>query len=406
MSFETIKGKDSQIELKGKKMRFAKRVFQLKREGAFEMLAKAQELESQGRDIIHLEIGQPDFDTPMNIKNVGKKAIDEGYTKYTSAQGLLKLREEIAKLVSETRHIHVYSDQVVVTPGAKPIIFFSILACVNEDEEVLYPNPGFPTYESVINFVDAKSIPIPLLEEKNFTVDIDFLKKAMNPNVKMVILNSPHNPTGGVLTQKDLKVISEMAVEYDIIVLSDEIYSEIIYDNEFHSISSFPDMKKNTIILDGFSKFHSMTGWRLGYGVMPFELARHITKLMVNSNSCAAAFTQMAGVEAIQGPQNEQKARVEKFRKRRDIIVEGLNKIKGFSCRTPKGAFYAFPNIKNLEMPSQELANYILEKAGVACLPGSCFGEFGEGYLRFSYANSVENIERALNRIQDAVDRL
>lgn len=387
-------------------MRFAKRVFQLKSEGAFEMLAKAQELESQGRDIIHLEIGQPDFDTPMNIKNVGKKAINEGYTKYTSAQGLLKLREEIAKLVSETRHIHVYSDQVVVTPGAKPIIFFSILACVNEDEEVLYPNPGFPTYESVINFVNAKPIPIPLLEEKNFTVDIDFLKKAMNPNVKMIILNSPHNPTGGVLTQKDLKVISEMAVEYDVIVLSDEIYSEIIYDNEFHSISSFPDMKKNTIILDGFSKFHSMTGWRLGYGVMPFELARHITKLMVNSNSCAAAFTQMAGVEAIQGPQNEQKARVEKFRKRRDIIVEGLNKIKGFSCRTPKGAFYAFPNIKNLEMPSQELANYILEKAGVACLPGSCFGEFGEGYLRFSYANSVENIERALDRIQDAVDRL
>lgn len=387
-------------------MRFAKRVFQLKSEGAFEMLAKAQELESQGRDIIHLEIGQPDFDTPMNIKNVGKKAIDEGYTKYTSAQGLLKFREEIAKLVSETRHIHVYSDQVVVTPGAKPIIFFSILACVNEDEEVLYPNPGFPTYESVINFVNAKPIPIPLLEEKNFTVDIDFLKKAMNPNVKMIILNSPHNPTGGVLTQKDLKVISEMAVEYDVIVLSDEIYSEIIYDNEFHSISSFPDMKKNTIILDGFSKFHSMTGWRLGYGVMPFELARHITKLMVNSNSCAAAFTQMAGVEAIQGPQNEQKARVEKFRKRRDIIVEGLNKIKGFSCRTPKGAFYAFPNIKNLEMPGQELANYILEKAGVACLPGSCFGEFGEGYLRFSYANSVENIERALDRIQDAVGRL
>lgn len=392
--------------MSSKKVRFAKRVFQLKSEGAFEMLAKAKELESQGRDIIHLEIGQPDFDTPMNIKNAGKKAIDEGYTKYTSAQGLLKLREEIAKLVSETRHIHRYSDQVVVTPGAKPIIFFSILACVNEGEEVLYPNPGFPTYESVINFVNAKPIPIPLLEEKNFTVDIDFLKKAMNPNVKMIILNSPHNPTGGVLTQKDLKVISEMALEYDIIVLSDEIYSEIIYDNEFHSISSFPDMKKNTIILDGFSKFHSMTGWRLGYGVMPFELARHITKLMINSNSCTAAFTQMAGVEAIQGPQNEQKARVEKFRKRRDIIVEGLNKIKGFSCRTPKGAFYAFPNIKNFEMPSQELANYILEKAGVACLPGSCFGEFGEGYLRFAYANSVENIERALDRIQDAVDRL
>jgi len=387
-------------------MRFAKRVFRLKSEGAFEMLAKAQELESQGRDIIHLEIGQPDFDTPMNIKNAGKKAIDEGYTKYTSAQGLLKLREEIAKLVSETRHIHVYPDQVVVTPGAKPIIFFSILACVNEGEEVLYPNPGFPTYESVINFVNAKPIPIPLLEEKNFTVDIDFLKKAMNPNVKMIILNSPHNPTGGVLTQKDLKVISEMALEYDVIVLSDEIYSEIVYNNEFYSISSFPDMMKNTIILDGFSKFHSMTGWRLGYGVMPSELARHITKLMVNSNSCAAAFTQMAGIEAIQGPQNEQKARVEEFRKRRDIMVEGLNKIKGFSCRTPKGAFYAFPNIKNLEMPSQELANYILEKAGVACLPGSCFGEFGEGYLRFSYANSVENIERALDRIQDAVDRL
>jgi len=387
-------------------MRFARRVFRLKGEGAFEMLAKAQELELQGRDIIHLEIGQPDFDTPVNIKNAGKKAIDEGYTKYTPAQGLLELREEIAKLVSETRHIHVSPDEVVVTPGAKPIIFFSILACVNEGEEVLYPNPGFPTYESVINFVNAKPIPVPLLEEKNFTVDIDFLKKAMNPNVKMIILNSPHNPTGGVLTQEDLKIISEMAVEYDVIVLSDEIYSEIIYDNEFYSISSFPDMKKNTIILDGFSKFHSMTGWRLGYGVMPSELARHITKLMVNSNSCAAAFTQMAGIEAIRGPQDEQKARVEKFRKRRDIIVEGLNKIKGFSCRTPKGAFYAFPNIKNLEIPSQELANYILEKAGVACLPGSCFGEFGEGYLRFSYANSVENIKRALDRIQDAIDRL
>ncbi|RLE06898.1 pyridoxal phosphate-dependent aminotransferase [Candidatus Aerophobetes bacterium] len=387
-------------------MRFAKRIFRLKSEGAFEMLVKAQELESQGRDIIHLEIGQPDFDTPVNIKNAGKKAIDEGYTKYTAPQGLLELREEIAKLVSETRHIPVSPEEVVVTPGAKPIIFFSILACVNEGEEVLYPNPGFPIYESVINFVNAKPIPIPLLEEKDFTVDIDFLKKAMNPNVKMIILNSPHNPTGGVLTQEDLKIIGEMALEYDVIVLSDEIYSEIVYDNEFYSISSFPDMKKNTIILDGFSKFHSMTGWRLGYGVMPPELARHITKLMINSNSCAAAFTQIAGIEAIQGPQNEQKARVEKFRKRRDIIVEGLNKIKGFSCRTPKGAFYAFPNIKNLGMSSQELANYILEKAGVACLPGSCFGEFGEGYLRFSYANSVENIKRALDRIRDAVDRL
>jgi len=323
-------------------MRFAKRIFRLKSEGAFEMLVKAQELESQGRDIIHLEIGQPDFDTPVNIKNAGKKAIDEGYTKYTSPQGLLKLREEIAKLVSETRHIHVSPDEIVVTPGAKPIIFFSILACVNEGEEVLYPNPGFPTYESVINFVNAKPIPIPLLEEKNFTVDIDFLKKAMNPNVKMIILNSPHNPTGGVLTQKDLKIISEMALEYDVIVLSDEIYSEIVYNNEFYSISSFPDMKKNTIILDGFSKFHSMTGWRLGYGVMPSELARHITKLMVNSNSCAAAFTQMAGIEAIQALKMSKKPELKNFGKGEILLWKDLIKLKDLAVELQKELFMPF----------------------------------------------------------------
>jgi len=373
-------------------------------ETAFEVLAKAKALEKQGKDVVHLEIGEPDFDTPKNIKDTAVKALSQGYTHYGPSAGMPELRETIAQYVSKTRGIKADPDEVVITPGAKPIMFFGILALVNPGDEVLYPNPGFPIYESVVNFVGAKPVPVPLREENDFRLDPEYVKGKFTKKTKMIILNSPENPTGGVLTRDDLKVIADcIADRDDVFVLSDEIYSRIIYEGTHESIASLPGMKEKTILLDGFSKTYAMTGWRLGYGVMRKDLAQKVAQLMTNSNSCTCTFTQMAGVEALKGPQSEVDRMVAEFRKRREVIVSGLNNIKGITCKKPRGAFYVFPNITGTGMECRKLSDYLLNEAGVAVLPGTSFGKFGEGYLRLSFANSIENIKKALDRISRAL---
>jgi aspartate aminotransferase len=387
-------------------MKLADRMSRLGTETAFEVLARAKQLEKKGKDIIHLEIGEPDFDTPNNIKEAAIKALKDGYTHYGPSAGLPEVREVIAQHISKSRKINAKPEQVVVTPGAKPIMFFSILALANEGEEVIYPNPGFPIYESVINFVGAKPVPIKLREENDFRLDTDELKKLVTDKTKMIIINSPQNPTGGVLTKDDLKEIAEIALSKDIMVLADEIYSHTLYKGEHHSISSFPGMQEKTIILDGMSKTYAMTGWRLGYGVMREDLAVLIAKLQTNSNSCTASFTQRAGIECLTGPQDEAEKMVAEFKKRRDVIVKGLNSIPRISCKTPQGAFYVFPNIKQTGWNSKKLADYLLEEAGVAVLSGTSFGEYGEGYIRISYANSVENIKKGLERIEKTLSKI
>jgi len=376
-------------------------------ETAFEVLAKTKALEKEGRDIIHLEIGEPDFDTPNNIKEAAVKAMKAGYTHYVPAAGIPELRNAIAEYLSNSRGIKVDPDEVVVTPGAKPIIFFSILACVEPGDEVMYPNPGFPIYESMINFVGAKPVPMPLKEENDFRIDNEDTADKITKKTKMIILNSPENPTGGVLGKDNLEVIADkIKGRDDVFVLSDEVYSQSIYESKHLSIASLSDMKDKTILLDGFSKTYAMTGWRLGYAAMRKDFAQKVTQLMINSNSCTCAFTQMAGVEALRGPQTEPKKMVEEFRRRREAIVSGLNRIKGITCKKPCGAFYVFPNVKSFGMESKKFSEFILQKAGVAVLSGTAFGAYGEGYLRLSYANSMENIEKALKRISDAVRTL
>lgn len=385
-------------------MHIAKRMQRLGTETAFLVLAKAKALEAQGKHIVHLEIGEPDFDTPVNIKTAAKKALDDGFTHYGPAPGLPDFRNAIAAHMNKRLGVSYSPNQVVVTPGGKPIMFFTILACVDEGDEVIYPNPGFPIYESVINFLGGKAVPLPLREEKQFRFDIEELKRLITPRTRMLIINSPQNPTGGILTADDLKQIAALAVKHDLLVLSDEIYSRIVYDGFEHvSIATMPGMAERTVILDGFSKTFAMTGWRLGYGLMPEDLARLVAQLQINSNSCTASFTQMAGLEALQGQQEDVARMVAEFKRRRDVIVEGLNSIKGFRCHKPLGAFYVFPNITATGKSSKFLADYLLEEAGVACLSGTAFGAFGEGYLRFSYANSVENIMIALDRVKKAV---
>jgi aspartate aminotransferase len=376
-------------------------------ETAFEVLAKAKALEKQGRDIVHLEIGEPDFDTPANIKEAAIKAMKGGYTHYVPAAGIPELRSAIADYLSKSRSINVDPDEVVVTPGAKPIIFFSILACVEPGDEVMYPNPGFPIYESMINFVGAKPVPMPLKEENDFSIDNDDTANKITKKTKMIILNSPGNPTGGVLTKGNLEVIADrIRGRNDVLVLTDEVYSQIIYEGKHLSISSLPGMKDKTILLDGFSKTYAMTGWRLGYAAMHKDIAQKVTQLMINSNSCTSAFTQMAGVEALRGPQDQAKKFVEEFRRRREVIVNGLNKIKGMACKKPRGAFYVFPNVKSFGMEAKKLADHILQDAGVAVLSGTSFGSYGEGYLRLSFANSVDNINKAMQRISESVKKL
>ena len=380
-------------------LRLARRMARLGTETAFEVLVKAKALEAQGRDIIHLEIGEPDFDTPGNIIDAGCDALRKGFTHYGPSAGLVELREAIAQYVSETRRVNVMPDEVVVVPGGKPIIFFSILALAEDGDEIIYPNPGFPIYESMINYVGAKAVPIQLREELDFRLDVDEFADLITDRTKLVIVNSPHNPTGGVLEKKDIDAIAHAIGDRNIMVLSDEIYSQLIFEGEEHSIMSIDGMKERTILLDGFSKTYAMTGWRMGYGVMRADLATHISRLVTNSNSCTASFTQVAGIEALRGPQKSVDAMRAEFQKRRDVMVAGLNKIKGFSCRVPHGAFYVFPNITNTGWPSKKLADALLVDAGVAGLSGTAFGNFGEGYLRFSVANSIENIEKALDRI-------
>jgi aspartate/methionine/tyrosine aminotransferase len=387
-------------------MKLAYRIALLGTETAFEVLAKAKALEAQGKEVVHLEIGEPDFDTPRNIVDAAIKALNEGQTHYGPAQGLPILREALAEDMSKRRNMKITPEQIVVTPGGKPIMFFSILALANEGDEVMYPNPGFPIYESVIDFVGAKSVPYPLREEKEFSFDIDEFMSLITDKTKMIILNSPQNPTGGILTKSDLEAVAKVAMEKDIYILSDEIYINIIYEGRHETIASIPGMQERTIILDGFSKTYAMTGWRLGYGAMPAELAQKVTQLQINSNSCTATFSQYAALEAVKGPQDEVERMVAEFKKRRDVIVDGLNQIPGISCLRPHGAFYVFPNIKELGIDGKKFADYLLENFGVAALSGTAFGKYGEGYLRFSYANSIENIEKALDRIDQAVKSL
>ena len=385
---------------------FANRMKALETETAFEVLAKAKALEKQGKDIVHLEIGEPDFDTPKNIKDAATKALNAGYTHYTPSAGIPEVKQVIAEYISKTRKLDVKPEEVVITPGGKPIMFFSMLALVSSGDEVMYPNPGFPVYESLIKFVDAKPVPIPLKEESEFSFDPEYVKKKITKKTKMIILNSPENPTGGVIPREQLKVIADcLENRDDVFVLSDEIYSRIIYEGRPESISQFPGMKDKTIILDGFSKTYAMTGWRLGYGVMRKDLAGKMAQLMTNSNSCTNVFVQLAGVEALKGPQTEPEKMVAEFKKRREVIVNGLNEIKGITCTKPHGAFYAFPNITGTGMNSRKLGDHLLQNAGVAVLPGISFGEYGEGYLRLSFANSIENIKKALDRIEKSLKK-
>jgi aspartate aminotransferase len=380
-------------------LHLAKRMSRLGTETAFEVLVRARALERQGKPIVHLEIGEPDFDTPGNIVEAAVDALHMGYTHYGPSAGLPDLREAIAQDVTNSRGVKFTADEVVVVPGGKPIIFFTMLALVEEGDEVIYPNPGFPIYESMINFLGAKAVPIPLREERDFRLDVNELKKLITDRTKLIIINSPQNPTGGVLTGNDIYDIAAAIGDREIMVLSDEIYGRLLFEGEQHSISSVEGMKDRTIILDGFSKTYAMTGWRMGYGVMRADLATHIARLMTNSNSCTASFTQIAGVEAIRGDQSETEHMRLEFMKRRNVFVNGINQVKGFSCRLPKGAFYTFPNIKQTGWTSKKLADALLDEAGVAALSGTAFGAFGEGYLRFSVANSVENIQTALDRI-------
>ena len=376
-------------------------------ESAFEVLAKARALEAQGKQIIHLEIGEPDFDTPPHIIEAACRALHQGATHYTPSGGIPELRREIAAGMSLARGQEISPQQVVVTPGAKPIMFFVIIALAEPGTEVIYPNPGFPIYESMINFVGAKPVPIPLREERDFRFDVDELKSLITERTALVILNSPQNPTGGVLEPEDLQAIAEVCAARDIPVLSDEVYEHILYEGQFASIATYSGMStsERTIILHGFSKTYAMTGWRLGYGIMPVPLAEQVTRLMTNSNSCTSAATQWAGLEALKGPQDSVGAMVAAFRQRRDLIVEGLNALPGVSCVKPKGAFYVFPNIRGTGIDSRSCESFMMNEAGVACLSGSAFGQYGEGYLRLSYANSMENLTQALENMRTALER-
>jgi len=370
-------------------------------ETAFETLAKAKELERQGKSIIHLEIGEPDFDTPEHIRDAAKQALDDGYTHYGASAGQMELREAIAKHQTERQGYEVSAKNVIVTPGGKPVMFFTMMALVEQGVEVIYPNPGFPIYESMINYMGGTAVPMQLNEEAGYNADIDNLRSLITPRTKLLVVNSPNNPCGSVIPESDLEKIAEMAVENDLVVLADEIYKDMYYGGLEHvSITKFPGMKERTIILDGFSKSYAMTGWRLGYGVFPDFLVEPVTRLMTNSVSCTSVFSQMAAIAALEGPQDSVVAMMEEFTKRRDLIVEGLNSLPGITCPTPKGAFYAFPNIRGTGMSSQEFADKALYEAGVALLAGTAFGEFGDGYIRISFANSQENLREAIERLR------
>jgi len=384
-------------------MRLSQRMARLGTETAFEVLVRARALEAQGRNVVHLEIGEPDFDTPGHITEAAIAALRGGATHYGPSAGLPELREAVAQDSTRRRGVRATPEMVVVTPGAKPIMFFVILALVDEGDEVLYPNPGFPIYESMIRYIGGIPVPVRLLEEKGFTLDVGQLCDRVGPKTRLIILNYPHNPTGGVIPESGLRAIAEVAAKYNVPVLSDEIYSRILYDTEHKSIAGMPGMESLAIVLDGFSKTYAMTGWRLGYGIMPAPMAQVVAKLQTNATSCTATFSQLAAVQALRGDQSSVEAMVAEFRRRRDAIVDGLRAIPGFTCARPKGAFYVFPNITRTGYGSKALADKLLDEGGVACLSGTAFGEFGEGHLRFSYANSMENIQEALRRIASSV---
>jgi aspartate/methionine/tyrosine aminotransferase len=387
-------------------MKLAERMQRIEIESAFDVLVKARALEATGRSVIHLEIGEPDFPTPPHIVEAAKTALDQGWTHYGPTQGLPELRETIAAYISRTRGVQTGAQNVCVVPGGKPIIFFPMLALLEPGDEVLYPDPGFPIYRSMIRYLDATPVPIPLREERGFSFDLDILRDKLSARTKMLILNSPQNPTGGSIPRSDIEAIAELVHKRDLVILSDEIYSRLYYTPEPpFSIASVPGMLAKTILLDGFSKTYAMTGWRLGYGVMPEWLVDAVNKLMVNSNSCAASFTQRAAIAALNGPQTDVEYMAHQFSLRRNAFCTALNTIPGFRCTLPGGAFYAFPNIQGTGLSSKELADYLLQEAGVACLNGASFGENGEGHLRFSFANSLENLAEAVERIKAASKR-
>ena len=381
-------------------MKLAKRMSRLGTETAFEVLAKAQKLEAQGKNVIHLEIGEPDFDTPENIVSAGQNALSNGFTSYNPSPGYGDLRDVIAKDISTSRGIKVSGENVIVTPGGKPIMFFVMLALIENGDEVLYPNPGFPIYESMIEFCGGTAVPMQLHGDRDFNIDISEVRNQITPKTKLMIINSPNNPCGSILGDSELEELANIAKENNILVLSDEIYSRFLFEGEHSSITTFPDMLSRTIILDGLSKTYAMTGWRIGYGVFPENLIEPISRLVTNSVSCTASFTQQAAIEAISGSQKQPNLMVDEFKRRRNIIVDGLNSIPGFNCAMPKGAFYAFPDISGTGFSSGVLANRLLEDAGVALLAGECFGKYGEGFLRISFANSEKNLNEALSRIE------
>jgi len=381
-------------------MKLAKRMSRLGTETAFEVLAKAQKLEAQGKNVIHLEIGEPDFDTPENIVSAGQNALSNGFTSYNPSPGYGDLRDVIAKDISTSRGIKVSGENVIVTPGGKPIMFFVMLALIENGDEVLYPNPGFPIYESMIEFCGGTAVPMQLHGDRDFNIDISEVRNQITSKTKLMIINSPNNPCGSILGDSELEELANIAKENNILVLSDEIYSRFLFEGDHNSITTFPDMLSRTIVLDGLSKTYAMTGWRIGYGVFPDNLIEPISRLVTNSVSCTASFTQQAAIEAISGSQKKPNLMVDEFKRRRNIIVDGLNSIPGFNCAMPKGAFYAFPDISGTGFSSGVLANKLLEDAGVALLAGECFGKYGEGFLRISFANSEKNLNEALSRIE------
>lgn len=366
-------------------------------ESAFEVLAKAKALEASGREVVHLEIGEPDFDTPEHVIAAAQQALDKGFTHYVPAPGIPELRTAVTEFLERTGRMTTSPDRVLITPGAKPIMFFTIMALCEEGDEVLYPDPGFPMYASIAAFAGAKPVPVPLREENGFVIDPDELRSLVTDRTKLLILNSPHNPCGSASTPEQLRAIAEIAIEHDLVVLSDEVYWALRYDGDHHSVLDLDGMAERTVLLDGWSKTFAMTGWRLGFGVFPQPLVEPVTRLLINSVSCTSAFSQYAAIAALEGPWDGVDRMLAAFRERREVIVSGLNAVPGVSCVEPGGAFYAFPNISELGLAAATLADRLLDEAGVACLPGTSFGGYGENHLRFSYANSVDNIRRALD---------
>jgi aspartate aminotransferase len=386
-------------------MRLSERMARLGTETAFEVLVRARALEAQGRDVVHLEIGEPDFDTPGHICDAAVEALRAGATHYGPSAGLPELREAVAEDSTRRRGVRATPEMVVVTPGAKPILFFVVLALVDSGDEVLYPNPGFPIYESMIRYIGGVPVPVRLREDQGFALDVDQLSDKVGPKTRLIVINSPHNPTGGVVPESGLRAVADVAAKWGVPVLSDEIYCRILYEGRHTSIAALPGMEPLAVVLDGFSKTYAMTGWRLGYGIMPAPLAQVVAKLQTNSTSCTASFAQKAGVVALRGDQAPVERMVAEFVRRRDVIVEGLRRVPGIECVRPKGAFYAFPNITRTGYSSRVLAEKLLEEAGVACLSGTAFGEWGEGHIRFSYAASLESLEEALGRIRALLAR-